>query len=80
MGRPLRSFLGQDCDIGLVFAFFYIPENASRTIAELDILFERRILACKFAEADVTLQRLFTRVKARSMVWNCTTRTENVEC
>jgi hypothetical protein len=36
-----------------VYAYFRIPEPAGRTFAELDLLFERRVPARKFASTDV---------------------------
>lgn len=39
----------------LVFTYFCIPEPKDRTIAELDILFERRVSARKFAKTQVYL-------------------------
>ncbi|KKY24295.1 putative mfs alpha-glucoside transporter [Phaeomoniella chlamydospora] len=40
--------------IVLVWAFFYLPESKGRTFEELDILFERKIPARRFASTDLT--------------------------
>lgn len=39
--------------VGIVWTFFQLPEPKGRTYGELDILFERRIPARKFAKTDV---------------------------
>ena len=41
--------------IGLVFVYFCVPEPKGRTIAELDLLFERKVSARKFAKTEVGL-------------------------
>jgi SP family general alpha glucoside:H+ symporter-like MFS transporter len=38
----------------LISASFYLPESKGRTFEELDILFERRISARRFASTDLT--------------------------
>lgn len=43
------------CLLGLVFTYFYIPESKDRTIAELDLLFEKKISARKFASSQVSV-------------------------
>ncbi|KAE8148634.1 general substrate transporter [Aspergillus avenaceus] len=43
------------CFLCLSWAFFRLPETKGRTYAELDILFERRISARKFASTSVDL-------------------------
>lgn len=48
-------FWGGLCLLSLVWAFFRLPETKGRTYAELDILFERRVSARKFATTSVDL-------------------------
>jgi SP family general alpha glucoside:H+ symporter-like MFS transporter len=38
----------------LIKAFLYLPESKGRTFEELDILFERKIPARRFASTDLT--------------------------
>lgn len=37
----------------LIYTYFRVPEPTGRTFAELDLLFERRVSARKFATTDV---------------------------
>ncbi|KAI1850309.1 hypothetical protein JX266_004167 [Neoarthrinium moseri] len=41
------------CFLCLIYSYFRIPEPAGRSFAELDLLFERKISARKFATTDV---------------------------
>jgi SP family general alpha glucoside:H+ symporter-like MFS transporter len=41
------------CFCCIIYTFFRIPEPRGRTFAELDVLFERRINARKFAQTEV---------------------------
>lgn len=41
------------CFLGLIYAYFRIPEPSGRTFAELDLLFERKISARKFASTEI---------------------------
>lgn len=52
-------FYASTCFVGLVLAYFTIPETKGRTYSELDELFERRISSRKFAETktEVDLMR-----------------------
>ncbi|OCF38186.1 MFS transporter, SP family, general alpha glucoside:H+ symporter [Kwoniella heveanensis BCC8398] len=52
-GNYAGFFWGGSCLMCLIYAYFRVPEPAGRTFAELDILFERRIPARKFATTDV---------------------------
>ncbi|WWC91664.1 uncharacterized protein L201_006610 [Kwoniella dendrophila CBS 6074] len=52
-GNYAGFFWGTSCLLCLVYAYFRVPEPAGRTFAELDILFERKISARKFATTDV---------------------------
>lgn len=38
-----------------MYTYFRLPEPNGRTFAELDVLFERRISARKFAETEVNV-------------------------
>ena len=44
------------CLLGLVFTYFCVPEPNGRTVAELDLLFERKIAARKFTKTPVRLR------------------------
>lgn len=52
-GAKTGLFWAAFCLIFLVWAWFRLPEPKGRTFAELDILFERRVPARKFAETVV---------------------------
>ncbi|WVQ84711.1 hypothetical protein IAT38_006867 [Cryptococcus sp. DSM 104549] len=52
-GNFAGFFWGGMCLVCLVYAYFRVPEPAGRTFAELDILFERKISARKFATTPV---------------------------
>lgn len=41
------------CFLCFVYTYFRVPEPAGRTFAELDLLFEKKISARKFASTDV---------------------------
>jgi MFS transporter, SP family, general alpha glucoside:H+ symporter len=41
------------CFCCIIYTFFRIPEPRGRTFAELDVLFERRVNARKFAKTEV---------------------------
>lgn len=41
------------CFLCIVYTYFRIPEPAGRTFAELDLLFEQRVSARKFAKTQV---------------------------
>lgn len=51
-------FWAGSCLLMLAFTFFYIPEPKDRTFAELDILFEKKTPARKFATTDVTFAEI----------------------
>jgi SP family general alpha glucoside:H+ symporter-like MFS transporter len=57
-GALAGFFWAGSCLLMLTFTYFYIPEPKDRTIAELDILFEEKIPARKFATTQVTFAEL----------------------
>lgn len=48
-------FWGGIAFLCLIYSYFRLPEPKGRTFAELDVLFERRIPARKFAETEVNV-------------------------
>ncbi|KAL3460393.1 general substrate transporter [Aspergillus heterothallicus] len=46
-------FWAASCGLCIVYVFFRVPQPTERTFAELDILFERRVSARKFASTEV---------------------------
>ena len=46
-------FWGGSCFLCIIYCYFRIPEPSGRTFAEIDILFERRVSARKFATTKV---------------------------
>ena len=51
-------FWAVTCVLGFAFTFWYIPEPKDRTIAELDLLFERKVRASKFKETRVEIAEM----------------------
>ncbi len=41
------------CLLCLIYTYFRVPEPSGRTFAELDLLFEKKVSARKFASTDV---------------------------
>jgi MFS transporter, SP family, general alpha glucoside:H+ symporter len=41
------------CALSTVYTYFRVPEPRGRTFAELDLLFERKVSARKFAKTEV---------------------------
>lgn len=52
-GARSAYFWAGTCLLSLVWAFFRLPEPKGRTYEELDLLFERRVSARKFAQTSV---------------------------
>lgn len=52
-GNYAGFFWAGSCFLCLVYAYFRVPEPSGRTYAELDLLFERKISARKFASTHV---------------------------
>jgi MFS transporter, SP family, general alpha glucoside:H+ symporter len=48
--------------VGLLFVWSYVPEPKGKTVAELNLLFEKRVPARKFACASVTGQEVVDRI------------------
>lgn len=44
---------GGICFLCIIYTYFRLPEPRGRTFAELDVLFEKRISARKFATTEV---------------------------
>ena len=55
-------FWAGTCFIAVVWIYFRLPEPMGRTYGELDILFEHKIPARKFASTNVRCYLLITRV------------------
>ncbi len=51
-------FWGGACALGLAFSYFVIPESKDRTVAELDLLFERKTSARRFASTQISVAGL----------------------
>ncbi|KAL4931322.1 putative MFS alpha-glucoside transporter [Aspergillus undulatus] len=52
-GNFAGLFWGGICFLCIIYTFFRVPEPSGRTFAELDVLFERRVSARKFASTQV---------------------------
>lgn len=52
-GNFAGFFWAGSCAICIVYVFFRVPEPSGRTFAELDLLFENRVGARKFASTEV---------------------------
>lgn len=52
-GNYAGFFWGGICFLCIVYTFFRVPEPRGRTFAELDLLFERKVSARKFADTQV---------------------------
>lgn len=52
-GARSAFFWAGSCLLSAVWVFFRLPEPKGRTYAELDLLFEQRIPARKFAQTDI---------------------------
>ena len=57
-GATSGWFWGGACLLGLIFTYICVPEPKGRTVAELDLLFERKVSARKFAQTSVQLQEM----------------------
>ncbi|KAK1087912.1 hypothetical protein LTR33_000826 [Friedmanniomyces endolithicus] len=57
-GAKSGFFWGGLSFLGFVFTFLCVPEPKGRTVAELDLLFERRTSARRFASTEVHLQEM----------------------
>ncbi|KAI0846993.1 sugar transporter [Daldinia vernicosa] len=52
-GNYAGFFWAGSCFLCFVYAYFRVPEPTGRTFAELDLLFEKKVSARKFASTDV---------------------------
>ncbi|OTB02768.1 hypothetical protein M426DRAFT_74399 [Hypoxylon sp. CI-4A] len=52
-GNYAGFFWAGSCFLCFIYTYFRVPEPAGRTFAELDMLFEKKISARKFASTDV---------------------------
>jgi len=43
------------CFLCIIYTYFRVPEPSGRTFAELDLLFEKRVSARKFAKTEVNV-------------------------
>jgi SP family general alpha glucoside:H+ symporter-like MFS transporter len=48
-------FWGAICFCCIIYTYFRVPEPSGRSFAELDLMFEKRISARKFAKAEVNV-------------------------
>ncbi|KAJ5898762.1 hypothetical protein N7495_003506 [Penicillium taxi] len=54
-GAKTGFFWAGGCLISAIFAYFFVPESKNRTVAEMDILFEKKVSLRHFAETRVDL-------------------------
>jgi len=52
-GNYAGFFWGGSCFLSIVYTYFRLPEPRGRSFAELDLLFEKKISARKFATTPV---------------------------
>lgn len=52
-GNYAGFFWAGSCFLSIVYTYFRLPEPKGRSFAELDVLFERKISARKFATTEV---------------------------
>ena len=63
-GGKTGFFWGVSSLLGIVMTYFFLPETKDRTVAELDLLFEKRVPARKFAETHVDAAEVTFQAKA----------------
>jgi SP family general alpha glucoside:H+ symporter-like MFS transporter len=54
-GAKAGFFYGGTCVLSVVYTYFCIPEPIGRTYGELNVLFQQKVSARKFATTEVTL-------------------------
>jgi SP family general alpha glucoside:H+ symporter-like MFS transporter len=59
-GAKSGFFWGGSCILGLLFTYFVVPEAKDKTIAELDLLFEKKVSAWKFSKIQVHVSEVAT--------------------
>ena len=57
-GARSGFFWAGSCALGLIFTYFFVPEPKDRTIAELDLLFEKKVSARNFSKAQVHISEV----------------------
>jgi MFS transporter, SP family, general alpha glucoside:H+ symporter len=57
-GARMGWFWAGAAGIGLVFTWVMVPEPKGRTVAELDLLFEKKVSARRFKETQVGLEEM----------------------
>lgn len=59
-GARSGFFWGGSCFLGLLFTYFLVPEAKDKTIAELDLLFEKKVSARNFSKTQVHISEVDT--------------------
>jgi len=54
-GNYAGFFWGAICFCCIIYTYFRVPEPSGRSFAELDMMFEKRISARKFAKAKINV-------------------------
>lgn len=60
-GAKSGFFWGGSCILGLIFAYFVVPEPKDKTVAELDLLFKKKVSARKFTAVRVDVSEVATK-------------------
>ncbi|KIW99541.1 uncharacterized protein Z518_11280 [Rhinocladiella mackenziei CBS 650.93] len=60
-GAKSGFFWGGSCILGLLFTYFVVPEPKDKTVAELDLLFKKKVSARKFTKTQVHVSEVATR-------------------
>ncbi|KAK4078080.1 hypothetical protein Purlil1_12049 [Purpureocillium lilacinum] len=60
-GAKSGFFWGGSCILGLTFAYFVVPEPKDKTVAELDLLFKKKVSARKFTAVRVDVSEVATK-------------------
>ncbi|OAQ77974.1 MFS transporter, SP family, general alpha glucoside:H+ symporter [Purpureocillium lilacinum] len=57
-GAKSGFFWGGSCILGLIFAYFVVPEPKDKRVAELDLLFKKKVSARKFTAVRVDVSEV----------------------
>jgi len=57
-GAKSGFFWGGSCILGLIFAYFVVPEPKDKNVAELDLLFKKKVSARKFTAVRVDVSEV----------------------